>query len=141
MTPARKRPVGKTRDAGFQVGARHTFSVAPDEAWRLLTSPGSVRLWLDDRAALTLAQGVTYRLADGTHGEVRVVAPGSHLRITWHPPGWPRASTIQVRVIPKGDRAVIAFHQEHLPGPAERADRLAHFRATLEELERILGAG
>jgi uncharacterized protein YndB with AHSA1/START domain len=71
-------------------------------------------------------------------GEVRVYTPYSHLRITWHPPGWPRASTLQLRVIPKGDKTVIAFHQEHLPGEKEREERRTHYIAVLDELEHII---
>lgn len=141
MTPREKHPVGRTRGTGFQVGARRTFPVTSEAAWRLLTSPGGIRLWLDDAAAFSLEKGATYRLANGTHGEVRVVTSGSHLRLTWHPAGWPRPSTIQLRVIPKDDRTVIAFHQEHLPGAEERDARREHFRAVLDELVRILGAG
>jgi hypothetical protein len=71
---------------------------------------------------------------------VRVYSHNSHLRITWQPQGWQRASTIQVRVIPKEDRTVIAFHQEHLPGAKEREERRAHYTSALDELERIIRA-
>ena len=75
--------------------------------------------------------------ADGATGEVRVFSPGSHLRVTWHPPGWPRASTIQLRVIPKGNRTVVAFHQEHLPSAEARTERRAHYKTSLDKLEGI----
>jgi hypothetical protein len=45
--------------------------------------------------------------------------------------------TIQLRVIPKGERTVIAFHQEHPPGAVEREERRAHYRRVLDELERM----
>jgi len=67
-----------------------------------------------------------------------VVQPGSHLRITRQPPGWSRPSTIQVRVMPAGAKTTLSFHEEHLPGAAERQERRAHFAAALDELQRRL---
>lgn len=135
-----ERPVGLTRDVGFQIGARRTMPIGLEDAWRLLTSPEGLRIWLGDAADVDLAPGTTYQIADGTSGTVRVFVPNSHLRITWHPPGWPRPSTIQVRVMPSGERTAIAFHQEHLPGARERAERRDHFSAALDALERHISA-
>ena len=109
-----------------------------EDAWRLVTSLQGIAQWLGPNTGLELAKGVAYELVDGSTGEVKVHEPGSHLRITWKPGDWPRASTIQVRVVPKGERTVIAFHQEHLPGAAEREERRAHFRSALDELERMI---
>jgi uncharacterized protein YndB with AHSA1/START domain len=135
-----KRAVGKTKSAGWQVGMRRTLPIAPDDAWRLVTSPEGVRAWLGEGDATPLAPGRAYTLADGSGGEVRVLKPGSHLRITWHPEGWPRPSTIQVRVIPAArGRATLALHQEHMPDAAARERRLAHFAAALDELARLAG--
>jgi uncharacterized protein YndB with AHSA1/START domain len=109
-----------------------------EDAWRLLTSSRGRSIWLGSTPDMENTKGTTYRLSDGTTGEMRVFTPNSHLRITWFPKGWPRASTIQVRVVPKGERCVIVFHQEHLPGPEERELRRAHFKASLDELEQII---
>lgn len=133
------RLVGQTRDTGFQVGARRTFPVSLEVAWRWLISREGLELWLGSGPELELAEGVTYRLADGTSGEVRVLKPGSHLRLTWQPPGWPRASTIQVRVIQSGEKTVVAFHQEHLPGSKAREDRRVFFRGVLDLLTDQFG--
>lgn len=131
-----KRAVGQTEAAGFNVGARRTLPVSADDAWSLLTSPDGVRAWLGGAPTLRWEKGEKYTLEDGSAGEVRVFKPGSHLRITWGPEGWPRASTIQVRVTPSGERkTVIGLHQEHLPGAAERDERRRFFEAALDALE------
>jgi uncharacterized protein YndB with AHSA1/START domain len=132
------KPVGLTKDVGWQIGVRRTLPIEYQAAWRLLTSKQGVAAWLGQASELEFVKGAAYQLTDGTQGEMRVLQHDSHLRMTWHPPGWERASTLQVRVIPKGDRTVVAFHQEHLPGPKEREDRRAHYRAALDELERII---
>lgn len=132
-----KRVLGQTEGTGFQIGVRRTLPLPPDAAWRLVTSAEGVRGWLGGAAKLQWEKGEAYRLKDGSAGEVRVFKPGSHLRITWQPEGWPRASTIQVRVIPSGEgKSVISFHQEHLPGAAERQARREFFDAALDTLEQ-----
>jgi uncharacterized protein YndB with AHSA1/START domain len=132
------RTIGQTRDAGFQIGARRTLPIPLAEAWRLLMSREGLQIWLSDSLDMDLAKGAVYRLADGTSGMVSVYEPNSHLRMTWHPPAWPRPSIIQLRVIPNGERTTISFHQEHLPGPNEREERRAHYTAALDNLERII---
>jgi uncharacterized protein YndB with AHSA1/START domain len=128
---------GLTKDTAWQVGARRTLAVPAGEAWQLVTSPESQAAWLGPGKPIELVGGAHYQLDDGSSGEVRVVVDGSHVRLTWQPGDWPRPSTIQVRVIARGERSVIAFHQEHMPGPAEREQRRAHFAAALDELERL----
>jgi len=140
MTGRSKRPTGLTKDVGFQIGVRRTLPIHHADAWQLVTSEKGVNIWLGSTSELDFGKGARYRLADGSVGEVRVFSPNSHLRITWQPPGWSRSSTIQVRVIPKGDRTTIAFHQEHLPGAGEREERRAHFAAALDALEALIRA-
>ena len=133
---------GETKDVGFQIGARRTFDVPAVRAWEWLTSRAGLALWLGAGTPPRLAKGARYRLRDGAEGEVRVVASGrsaSHLRLTWRPSGWARATTVQLRVVPKGGRTTVAFHQEHLPGPAEREERRAFYRAVLDALGQRLG--
>jgi uncharacterized protein YndB with AHSA1/START domain len=133
-----ERPIGKTKDVGWEIGVRRTLPVEYTAAWKLITSGEGLSIWLGRGAEVGLSKGAVYELADGTTGEVRVFKPDSHLRITWHPPGWPRPSTIQVRVLPNSDRTVVAFHQEHLPGPDEREARRAFFKAALDELAALI---
>ncbi len=138
------RTVGWTRDAGFQLGVRKTLPIPHEQAWRLVISPAGIALWLGAGSDVRLVQGAGYQLADGARGEVRIYAPGSHVRLTWQPKAWPRESTIQVRVIPGNDRrtaAVIAFHQEHLPSAEARQARRTHFKEALASLARLAARG
>lgn len=133
------RVTGQTADVGFNVGVQRRVTMTPEDAWRLVTSPEGVRAWLGDVRGFALEKGAAYTADGGAAGVVRVAKPGSHLRVTRHPPGWPRASTIQVRVIPAGEKTTLSFHEEHLPGAAEREERRRHFEAALGELQRLAG--
>ena len=130
------REPGRTAAAGYQIGARRTFPCAPAAAWGALLSPEGLACWLG--GPLDPARPA-YRLPDGTTGEVRVWQPGSHLRLTWQPPGWARPSTVQVRVIPARSGTTIAFHQEHLAGPDEREAMRARWADALDHLGARLG--
>lgn len=131
-----RRAVGQTAATGFNIGVRRTLPLSLDAAWRLLTSPEGMRAWLGGAPAPE--KGARYATPDGATGEVRVVQPGSHLRVTWHKPGWARPTTIQVRAIPAGEKTTISFHEEHLPGAAEREERRRHFTAALDALQHGL---
>lgn len=47
---------------------------------------------------------------------------------------------ISVSVIPSGNKTVISFQQEHLPGAGEREERRAFYKAALDGLEKIIQA-
>ena len=131
--------VGRTAAAGWQIGVRRTVAAEPDAVWALLCAPEGMRIWLG--GAIALVAGGAYRLDDGTEGEVRVVEPGSHARLTWRPPGWGRASVVQVRVIPAASGATIAFHQEHLPDAASRELMRARWSHAIDALRERLAPG
>jgi len=131
-----EKQVGKTRNSGFQIGMRRTLPISLGQAWRMMTSPEGLRIWLGELAGGAIEAGADYQLAGGCGGKVTTIAPLSHIRLTWRLPDWPRASILQMRLIPNGERSVVAFHQEQLPGPEERKQRGAAFQATLEALTR-----
>jgi uncharacterized protein YndB with AHSA1/START domain len=135
---AKEHPVGLTKSVGYQVGARRTLPVRLEKAWQLVLLPEAVDLWLGPAERIELKPRVKYQLADGTAGEVRVFHPGSHLRITRQPTGWLRSSTIQVRVVPRGERTTVAFHEEHLPDATERERRRAQYHRALDGLEWLV---
>ena len=134
----RPRVVGQTQDAGFEIGVRKTFSVSPGQAWDLITSEAGLKLWLGDAAEFRLEKGQPYQTREGAEGEVRVVNPGEHFRLTWRPKDWPKASTIQVRIIPSGGKTVISFHQEQLLGQKQREQMHRRWQKVLEELQALL---
>jgi uncharacterized protein YndB with AHSA1/START domain len=132
-----ERPVGLTRDTGFQAGARRTLPVSLDRAWALVTSPEGMEAWLGGDPGVPLEAGRPYEIPGGPTGEIRVAKPLSHLRLTWQPGSWSRPSTLQLRVLPAAAGTTIALHQEHLPDADARERRLARFAEALDALERL----
>ncbi len=128
--------IGKTKDVGFQVGARKTFNIRLEKAWDFITSSSALAIWLGE--IKQIKEGVRFQLENGISGQIRVFSALSHIRLSWKHPDWERSSTIQVRVIPRKDKTVIAFHQEHLPGIEEREIRKEFFKNVLQEFESML---
>jgi uncharacterized protein YndB with AHSA1/START domain len=138
MSPRRERLVGQTKRAGFEIGARKTFAVSPARAWEVITSRAGLKLWLGDSPDFCLEAGATYHTHEGAQGEVRVVNPGRHFRLTWQPAGWAKASLLQVRVLPSGSKTAISFHQEHLRGPKEREQMRRRWQTALDQFQTLI---
>jgi uncharacterized protein YndB with AHSA1/START domain len=131
------REVGRTLDAGYQIGVRRTLPVSEERLWALLLSPEGQRLWLG--GVTDLEPGTKFVFPDGTRGEVRVHRPWSHLRLTWQPPAWDAPSFVQVRVLPaRSGATTLSFHQDHLEGPTERAEMKARWEEAVGRLAALL---
>jgi len=131
-------PAGLTKDAGWQVGVRRTFPIHLKDAWELVTSEAGICAWLGDLPGFKPGICAAYQLADGTQGKITIFKPGSHMRLTWFLPGYPRPSIVQVRVIPGGEKTVIVFHQEHLPDAKAREARKVFFDQALADLSNLI---
>ena len=102
--------VGRTKSVGFQIGVRRTFSISQEIAWELVASNAGLNSWLGESEHFDLKPGGKYTSSTG-NGEFRIVKLHEQLRLTWKKSGWEKASTIQVRIIPKNDgKTTISFH-------------------------------
>lgn len=130
--------IGKTRDAGWQIGLKRTLPFQADQVWEWMLSSAGADVWLGPGAQIEWKKGMKYKLPGGTGGEVRVFKPDSHFRITRQPGGYPRPSTIQVRIIKRGEKTLLAFHEEHLPDEKERQNRKTHYLQVVEKITNDL---
>ena len=130
-------PVGKTKDAGWEIGVSRTFPCTVEHAWSVVTGDG-LGLWLGAHS-LPGERGEPYETADGVRGELRSLRPLDRVRLTWQPPSWSHDSTVQVAVSrsPSG-KTVVRFHQERMAGPEEREAQRAHWSAALDRLTPLL---
>ncbi|MFE6872376.1 SRPBCC domain-containing protein [Kitasatospora sp. NPDC057692] len=126
------RPVGLTRDAGWEIGVSRTLPHPPEAVWSLLTSPDGLALWLGPGARLADRVGGPVTADDGSAGELRGLRPGSRIRLTWRPAGRSAATTVQVTVTPSRGGTLLRFHQERLHDEAERTRRRTHWHTVLD---------
>lgn len=134
--PAEPDAVGRTADAGWQIGVRRTLPFPEERIWAVLLAPEGLQAWLGGPAEIEA--GTPYTLENGTSGRIGVYKPWSHIRLTWQPQGWARPSTLQVRVTPAKTGTTVSFHQEQLRGEAERNAMKAHWERVIGRLAELL---
>lgn len=132
------RVVGQTSAGGFQIGVQMTLPASTDEAWDVMMEGPGRDLWLGTADGIEFRKGERYRTSEGASGEVRSVAPGERVRLTWASPALAHPSTLQVTILPSGEKASVRFHQERLSSLEERERMRKHWRGVLQELSRLL---
>ncbi|GAB2763948.1 SRPBCC family protein [Amycolatopsis magusensis] len=121
--------VGRTRDAGWQIGVSKTLDHPVAEVWDFLTSPEGVAIWLGEGVTLPREPGTGYETAAGVRGETRSFRELDRLRLTWQPSGWSHDTTLQLTVTSAGEgRARLGVHQERLADAGERERQRAHWQ-------------
>lgn len=131
-------PVGKTKDAGWQIGVSVTVGHPVEKVWRTLVSPAGLALWLGEDVCFRGDKKEPYRTADGVTGELRSFRPGDRIRLTWRPAHWERDATVQIALEDKGGRTGIRFHQERLAGAAEREAQRRHWKRIAADFAALL---
>lgn len=133
-----KRQVGQTRTAGYQIGVRKTFDLTPNEAWDLIFSQEASQIWLGNNTIENFEEGVDFATHEGTTGEIRVIKPNHHIRLSWKPKPWEKPSTLQIGVYPTtSGKTTIAFHHEKLKDEKVREQMRKHWKDVLAQLEKL----
>ena len=135
-----KKSTGLTKDAGWQIGLRRTFSLPAPVLWEWMLSPAGIKIWLGPTKSFRMEPGEEYQLVDGTIGEIRVFQPGSHWRMTRLPPdgGYQRPSIMQIRILDSDEKSTLAFHEEHLPDQNERSVRKEFYLQVVDKIKEQL---
>jgi uncharacterized protein YndB with AHSA1/START domain len=131
-------PVGKTKDAGWEVGVRKTVDAPLDIVWNFLLGAG-LPLWLGN-TKLVLEKGAPYETDDDIKGTVLSYSEGLRIRLSWQPIEWNHDSTLQLTVKAAMTGTTIAFHQERLSGREERKIMLGHWKDVVQHLDDAIAS-
>ena len=131
-------PVGKTKEAGWQIGVSITVPIPVGDVWDWLVSPEGLATWLGAGVAFDGEKGENYETDAGTRGELRSFRPLDRIRLTWQPLDWDHDTTVQIALDDKVDRARFVFHQERLADAEERTRQRDHWKAVSEQVKRSL---
>lgn len=101
-------PVGKTKDAGWQIGVSRVVPLTPEEVWARIEDTAA---WLGEEAE-----------------DVRSRRPLDRIRVGWN------ATIVQVAISPAKTGTTVTFHQDHLADADERERQRLHWRAVLDRL-------
>lgn len=107
------KPIGLTKDVGWQFGLRKTLAYSQEYLWDFMFSDKGLKIWLGELDG-ELEIGRAYKTKEGIEGLVTIFKPYSHIRMNWKMKNWKNLSTLQVRVIGNQEKATIGFHQEKL---------------------------
>ncbi len=125
--------IGKTKSVGFQFGIRKTVPASAEKVWEFLFSEAGTNIWLG-KLKNELELKKEFETLERVTGYVRVFTPNSHIRLNWKPKHWENTSTIQIRIISKGDQTTIAIHQEKLLNTQQRNEMKAYWTTKINEL-------
>lgn len=131
--------VGRTRDAGWQIGVSRTIDRPLGEVWDFITSPDGVAIWLGDGVTVLSDRGAGYETTAGVRGETRSFRELDRLRLTWQPSDWSHDTTLQLAMRSAGEgRTRLVVHQERLADAAEREQQRKHWQGVITELVAAL---
>ncbi len=132
--------VGRTRDAGWQIGVSKTVDHPVAVVWDFITSPEGIAIWLGEGVTVLSERGAGYETAAGVRGETRSFRDLDRVRLTWQPPDWTHDTTLQLTVSSAGEgRARLVVHQERLADAAEREQQRTHWQGVVDALVAALG--
>jgi uncharacterized protein YndB with AHSA1/START domain len=141
VSAGRRAEVGRTRDAGWQIGVSKTIDRAVGDLWGFLTSPAGIAIWLGDGVSVLPEPGADYETGAGVRGETRSFHELDRIRLTWQPADWNHDTTLQLVVTSAGEgRSRLTVHQERLADAAERERQRRHWRAVVNDLVAALGS-
>jgi uncharacterized protein YndB with AHSA1/START domain len=133
-----ERPIGLTRDAGWQIGVSRTVHVPIEEAWNFLVSAAGLAIWLGTGVDTPLAKGQCYETTDGTTGEIRSLHKLDRVRLTWKPKDRHHSATTQASVQPTNTGCTIRLHTEKLVDAEDRDRMRAHWQTIAERLNEAM---
>ncbi|NSL88385.1 hypothetical protein ECE50_016215 [Chitinophaga sp. Mgbs1] len=128
------KAVGHTSSQGWEIGVRRTFPLTADQAWEIIFTQPVLGVWLDNNAALSFRKDDTYTASNGVTITVTSVTDIKVIRMKWQEKNQPAPSTLQIRVIPAGQKTTISFHHERL---TDNNDRIAKQQFWSHVLDQI----
>lgn len=101
-------PVGRTKDAGWEIGVSRTVPLTLEEAWTRVDDPED---WLGEQP-----------------DDVRSHRPLDRVRVGW------KGTIVQVALSPTRTGTRVTFHQERLADADERERQRTHWKAVMDRL-------
>ncbi|MGZ3656384.1 MAG: SRPBCC domain-containing protein [Bdellovibrionota bacterium] len=134
-----KRIEGRSEKGLYATVASKTIPLSQKEAWKLLSSPAGLELWLSPFAPFEWKAGCGFEVNGGIFGEVRTVKAPSRLRLTWREETWKKASVLQLNVNPRpGKKCMVVLQHEQLPSELVKNKLRAHWKLALQKLAEAL---
>ncbi len=122
-----------TKDAGYQLGIRLTYSASAEKVWEYLFSNEGLQMWLGELESGKFAPDETFQTKDGVVGTVILFQP-FRMQMTWEKKKWPNVSTLQIKLNPAGDKTIISFHHERLLDNRQRLIMKEYWEGVVDKI-------
>lgn len=133
------RPVGLTRDTGWELGASKTFDAEHRAVWLLVTSLRGGELIVSASEALVPGSSNEGAAGAPVLYEITTYVEYSHIRMRWKRRGWEQWSMVQIRVIAKAKgRTTVSVLQDRLTSEGMRETMLLHWKKVLADIGAAL---
>ncbi|TSC32389.1 hypothetical protein [Corallococcus sp. Z5C101001] len=117
---------------------RRSFAVGSEVAWVAWGEGAGLARWVGT-CPRPLKEGDAVTLEDGTHVTVVRQVPPRQLRLRLAREDWPRARTVQLRLLPSVHGVTVALHVEGLQDVGTRDETLARWTHALESWDAFSG--
>jgi uncharacterized protein YndB with AHSA1/START domain len=134
----KKKLIGQTKSSGFQIGIRKTYEISIEKVWDFLFSERGINIWLGEIKSEGFELDKPYKTEDDIEGEIKILKPYSHIRLTWKPNEWTNISALQIRVIDLKGKTTISIHQDKLLDSEQRDEMKTHWITILEKIKEKL---
>ncbi|WP_147442780.1 MULTISPECIES: hypothetical protein [Corallococcus] len=98
---------GRVAGGGYQAGVRRSFAVGSEMAWAAWGEASGWGRWVG-ACGQALTEGAQVTLANGTRVKVVRQVPPKQLRLRLERGEWPRARTVQLRILPSVHGVTVA---------------------------------
>lgn len=131
--------IGKTKNAGWQVGIRKTIPLTSDQLWNFITGNQGMQIIIGDTISATNSYNQDRISEKEIQYKITTIVQNSHLRMQWRLPDWKEYSILQIRVYSTGqNKAVLAIHQEKLVNGNTRAVMKKYWQEKIDNIVKAI---
>lgn len=129
----------QTLKGTYTTTATKTIAVSAAKLFAFLISDEGLEIWLSPLSEMKFETGTPYERMGGVFGEVRGFTRGKKIRLTWIDEEWPRKTTLQLHLVPRGEgKCMIVIDHIDLPTMKAKNDMHAHWRKVVDRLSETL---
>jgi uncharacterized protein YndB with AHSA1/START domain len=102
------------RPKGYAICVTKTIGAPPERVFDAFATAAALDAWLGDGSSVAFTEGGRWSNADGNRGAYAKIARPKTLRFTWEDDDPALASTVEVKLAPKGDKCALVLNHERI---------------------------
>jgi len=134
-----RRKTGQDAKGHYMVTSTKSLPFNAAKAWKLVTSPEGLRIWLkplmDD---IEIKPKTQFETADGYFGEIRTVGKNRRIRMYWQDPLWDKHTVVELMLAaPTTGKIVLVFNHTAIRDTRTQATLRARWKTACAELLKL----